>query len=118
VKRGSARTPSLLRRIILRLGRVTPWLAAAHRPSCHHEKGRAHGGKTAPAHVQIIYYLEHSCQRHLAMANVSVAPHNTGSSHLISLSICLAFSESSLWIWLHFDHLELSSYRCAWFTRN
>ena len=22
--------------------------------SCHHEKGRAHGGKTAPAHVQII----------------------------------------------------------------
>jgi hypothetical protein len=50
-------------------------LAAAHRPSCHHEKGRAHGGKTAPAHVQIIYYLEHSCQRHLIMANVSVAPH-------------------------------------------
>jgi hypothetical protein len=51
-------------------------LAAAHRPSCHHKKGRAHGGKTAPAHVQIIYYLEHSCQRHLLMANVSAAPHN------------------------------------------
>jgi hypothetical protein len=32
-------------------------------------------GKTAPAHVQIIYYLEHSCQRHLVMANVSAAPH-------------------------------------------
>ena len=32
-------------------------------------------GKTAPAHVQIIYYLEHSCQRHLIMANVRVAPH-------------------------------------------
>ena len=47
-KRGSARTPSLLRRIILRLGRVTPWLAAAHRPSCHHEKGRAHGGENCP----------------------------------------------------------------------
>jgi hypothetical protein len=50
-------------------------LAAAHRPNCHHEKGKAHGGKTAPAHVQIIYYLEHSCQRHLIMANVSAAPH-------------------------------------------
>ena len=74
-KRGSARTPFLLRRIILHLGHVTPWLAAAHWPSCHHEKGRAHGGKTAPAHVQIIYCLEHSCQRHLVMANVSAAPH-------------------------------------------
>jgi hypothetical protein len=50
-------------------------LAAAHRPSCHHEKGRAHGRKTAPAHVQIIYYLKDSCQRHLIMANVSAAPH-------------------------------------------
>jgi hypothetical protein len=31
-------------------------------------------GKIAPAHVQIIYYLEHSYQRHLVMANVSAAP--------------------------------------------
>jgi hypothetical protein len=29
-------------------------LAAAHRPSCH-EKGRTHGGKTAPARVQIMF---------------------------------------------------------------
>jgi hypothetical protein len=84
-KRGSARTPSLLRRIILCLGRVIPWLAAAHRPSCHHEKGRAHGGKTAPAHVQIIYYLEHSCQRHLVMANVSAAPHRNHQTLAILL---------------------------------
>jgi hypothetical protein len=48
MKRGSARTPSLLRRIILHLGHVTPWLAAAHRPSCYHEKGRAHGGENRP----------------------------------------------------------------------
>jgi hypothetical protein len=26
--------------------------------------------------VQIIYYLEYSCQRHLVMANVSAAPHS------------------------------------------
>ena len=51
----NGKTPSLLRRIILRLGRITPWLAAAHRPSCHHEKGRTHGGKTAPARVQIMF---------------------------------------------------------------
>jgi hypothetical protein len=74
-KRENGETPSLLRRIILRLGCVAPWLAAAHWPSCHHEKGRTRGGKTAPARVQIIYYLEHSCQRHLIMANVSAAPH-------------------------------------------
>jgi hypothetical protein len=54
-KRESGKTPSLLRRIILHLGRITPWLAAAHRPSCHHEKGRTHGGKTAPARVQIMF---------------------------------------------------------------
>jgi hypothetical protein len=30
-------------------------LAAVHRPSCHHEKGRTHGGKTAPARVQIMF---------------------------------------------------------------
>ena len=54
-KRKNGKTPSLLRRIILRLGRITPWLAAAHRPSCHHEKGRTHGGKTAPARVQIMF---------------------------------------------------------------
>ena len=54
-KRENGKTPSLLRRIILRLGRITPWLAAAHRPSCHHGKGRTHGGKTAPARVQIMF---------------------------------------------------------------
>jgi hypothetical protein len=53
-KRENSKTPSLLR-IILRLGRITPWLAAAHWPSCHHEKGRTHGGKTAPARVQIMF---------------------------------------------------------------
>jgi hypothetical protein len=61
-------------------------LAAAHRPSCHHEKGRAHDGKTAPAHVQIIYYLEHSCQRHLVMANVSAAPHICKGIQLLLLN--------------------------------
>ena len=54
-ERENGKTPSLLRRIILRLGRITPWLAAAHRPSCHHGKGRTHGGKTAPARVQIMF---------------------------------------------------------------
>jgi hypothetical protein len=54
-KKKNGKTLSLLRRIILRLGRITPWLAAAHRPSCHHEKGRTHGGKTAPARVQIMF---------------------------------------------------------------
>jgi hypothetical protein len=55
-KKKNGKTLSLLRRIILRLGRrITPWLAAAHRPSCHHEKGRTRGGKTAPARVQIMF---------------------------------------------------------------
>ena len=54
-KRKNGKTLCLLRRIILRLGRITPWLAAAHRPSCHHEKCRTHGGKTAPARVQIMF---------------------------------------------------------------
>jgi hypothetical protein len=54
-KRKNGKTLSLLRRIILRLGHITPWLAAAHRPSCHHGKGRTHGGKTAPARVQIMF---------------------------------------------------------------
>jgi hypothetical protein len=62
-------------------------LAAAHRPSCHYEKSRAHGGKTAPAHVQIIYYLEHSCQRLLIMANVSAAPH-TKEKNSCSFFLC------------------------------
>jgi hypothetical protein len=30
-------------------------LAAAHRLSCHYGKGRTHGGKTAPARVQIMF---------------------------------------------------------------
>jgi hypothetical protein len=50
-----AKPHPFLRRIILRLGCITPWLAAAHRPSCHHEKGRTRGGKTAPARVQIMF---------------------------------------------------------------
>jgi hypothetical protein len=76
-RRKSARTPSLLRRIILRLGCVTPWLAAAQLAQLSSgERQSTWQGKTAPAHVQIIYYLEHSCQRHLVMANVSAAPHN------------------------------------------
>jgi hypothetical protein len=55
------RNPSLLRRIILCLGRVTPWLAAAHRPSCHHGEGRAHGVENYPWHMcrLFVYHLEH-----------------------------------------------------------
>jgi hypothetical protein len=50
-----------LRRIILRLGRVTPWLAAAHRPSCRHGEGRAHGVENYPWHMRtlFVYHLEH-----------------------------------------------------------
>ena len=71
-------TPSLLRRIILRLGRVTPWLAAAHRPSWRHGEGRAHGVENPPRHMRrlFVYHLEHSCQRHLVTANVGAAPNN------------------------------------------
>jgi hypothetical protein len=50
-----AKPHPFLRRIILHLGCITPWLAAAHRPSCHHGKGRTHGGKTAPACVQTMF---------------------------------------------------------------
>jgi hypothetical protein len=60
-KRENGETPSLLRRIILRLGRVTPWLAAAHWPSCHHGEGRAHGVENYPWHMRrlFVYHLEH-----------------------------------------------------------
>jgi hypothetical protein len=80
-KRERKRNPSLLRRIILRLGRVTPWLAAAHRPSWRHGEGRAHGVENHPRHMRrlFVYHLEHSCQRHLVTANVGAAPNN---SHL------------------------------------
>jgi hypothetical protein len=60
-KRENGETPSLLRRIILRLGRVTPWLAAAHQPSCRHGEGRAHGVEKYPWHNGrlFVYNLEH-----------------------------------------------------------
>jgi hypothetical protein len=60
-KRENGQTPSLLRRIILRLGHVTPWLAAAHRPSCRHGEGRAHGVENYPWHMcrLFVYHLEH-----------------------------------------------------------
>ena len=60
-KRENGETPSLLRRIILRLGRVAPWLAAAHCPSCRHGEGRAHGVKNYPWHMRrlFVYHLEH-----------------------------------------------------------
>jgi hypothetical protein len=60
-KRENGETPSLLRRIILRLGRVTPWLAAAHRPSCRHREGRAQGVENYPWHMRrlFVYHLEH-----------------------------------------------------------
>jgi hypothetical protein len=60
-KRENGKTPSLLRRIILRLGRVTPWLAAAHWLSCRHGEGRAHGVENYPWHMRrlFVYHLEH-----------------------------------------------------------
>jgi hypothetical protein len=60
-KRENGKTPSLLRRIILRLGRVAPWLAAAHWPSCRHGEGRVHGVKNYPWHMRrlFVYHLEH-----------------------------------------------------------
>jgi hypothetical protein len=60
-KRENGETPSLLRRIILHLGRVTPWLAEAHRPSCRHREGRAHGVENYPWHMHrlFVYHLEH-----------------------------------------------------------
>jgi hypothetical protein len=69
-------TPSLLRSILLRLGRVTPWLAAAHRPSWRHGEGRAQVVIRYPWHMRrlFVYHLEHSCQRHLVTANVGAAP--------------------------------------------
>jgi hypothetical protein len=56
-----AKPRPFFRRIILRLGRVTPWLAAAHRPSCHHGEGRAHGVENYPWHMRrlFVYHLEH-----------------------------------------------------------
>jgi hypothetical protein len=60
-KREKGKTPSLLRRIILHLGRVAPWLAAAHWPSCRHGEGRAHGVENYPWHMRrlFVYHLEH-----------------------------------------------------------
>jgi hypothetical protein len=56
-----AKPRPFLRRIILRLGRITPWLAAAHRPSCRHGEGRAHGVENYPWHMRrlFVYHLEH-----------------------------------------------------------
>jgi hypothetical protein len=69
-------TPSLLRSILLRPGRVTPWLAAAHRPSWRHGEGRAQVVIRYPWHMRrlFVYHLEHSCRRHLVTANVGAAP--------------------------------------------
>jgi hypothetical protein len=60
-KRENGETPSLLRRIILSLGRVAPWLAAAHWPSCRLREGRAHGVENYPWHMRrlFVYHLEH-----------------------------------------------------------
>jgi hypothetical protein len=60
-KRENGKTLSLLRRIILRLGRVAPWLAAAHWLSCRHREGRAHGVENYPWHMRklFVYHLEH-----------------------------------------------------------
>jgi hypothetical protein len=56
-----AKPRPFFRRIILRLGRVTPWLAAAHWPSCRHGEGRAHGVENYPWHMRrlFVYHLEH-----------------------------------------------------------
>jgi hypothetical protein len=56
-----AKPRPFLRRIILRLGRITPWLAAAHRPSCRHGEGRAHVVENYPWHMRrlFVYHLEH-----------------------------------------------------------
>jgi hypothetical protein len=60
-RREYGETPSPLRRIILRLGHITPWLAAAHRPSCRHGEGRAHVVENYPWHMRrlFVYHLEH-----------------------------------------------------------
>jgi hypothetical protein len=56
-----AKPRPFLRRIILRLRRITPWLAAAHRPSCRHGEGRAHVVENYPWHMRrlFVYHLEH-----------------------------------------------------------
>jgi hypothetical protein len=56
-----AKPHPFLRRIILRLGSVAPWLAAAHRPSCRHGEGRAHVVENYPWHMRrlFVYHLEH-----------------------------------------------------------
>jgi hypothetical protein len=62
VQRGRMAKPRpFLRRIILHLGRITPWLAAAHRPSCRHGEGRAHVVENYPWHMRrlFVYHLEH-----------------------------------------------------------
>ena len=60
-EREKTKTPSLLRSILLRLGRVTPWLAAAHRPSWRHGEGRAQVVIRYPWHMRrlFVYHLEH-----------------------------------------------------------
>jgi hypothetical protein len=60
-KRENGETPSLLRRIILRLGHIAPWLAAAHWLSCRHGEGRAHVVENYPWHMRrlFVYHLEH-----------------------------------------------------------
>jgi hypothetical protein len=92
-------TPSLLKRILLRLGRVTPWLAAAHRPSWHHGEGRAHGVKNHPRHMRrlFVYHLEHSCQRHLVTANVGAAPNKVRQHFLVSWLVLLT-TANSCWL--------------------
>jgi hypothetical protein len=80
-ERAKTKPRPFLRRILLRLGRVTPWLAAAHRPSWRHGEGRAQVVIRYPWHMRrlFVYHLEHSCQRHLVTANVGAAPNNPWS---------------------------------------
>ena len=53
----------------------SPW------PSCSHGEGRVHGVENYLWHMRrlFVYHLEHSCQRHLVMANVGAASHTLGS---------------------------------------
>ena len=54
-------TPFLFRRVIFRLGRITPWLAAAHGRADVHGKGRVQVVVKYPWHMRrlFVYHLEH-----------------------------------------------------------
>jgi hypothetical protein len=95
-------TPSLFRRVIFRLGRITPWLAAAHGRADVHGKGRVQVVVKYPWHMRrlFVYHLEHRMS-----APSCDGECGGGSQHWNTLYFLLDFKYKSLLVSFGFGSL-------------